>query len=272
MKNKKPPKRFRSLSPEQLARELDYIKRSVRLARRFATGFEPDAGYDLHHPERIHPSRIAKVKRLVPLIRKMESMPHRVVRPRSKESFRALRFHTRQSFPGQKAFFVHVLKPENTRVVVRNGSVREVKTIGKKKLVTQYFYLPRLRATMDQIIEDTKKLLLPKMPKGYYTLQSSVYGTIGEPMQKDRILSELRDYWGQYEIREGERRAPGSNQSYTFASTIIGFRRIGLNDEAAMKYSREVRRDRQFWKDNWDKVYGKKKQKPTKRGRLTGRR
>jgi hypothetical protein len=254
--------------------EVDYLRESIKLLRRFYKGFGAKDGYSLRsdHIVRLDPRRHAQISELAGQLRKEMSAEHQIVRPRSKRSKEALYKHTgaRRS-ARRKAFVVH--KPsENTEIELDYPNDEEspvhVKEVSKRtgaesRRVYYYFadFADEQPQTIEEIIELTREML-PKMKKGYYVFVSADYGYIADFMYKDHILAELSSQWLDY-----DRFSSGTNlkDNRGLAENLIGFALVSTKIEGAKHEYRE----RQTRRSEYRKF--KAKQREAKRARIRRR-
>lgn len=269
------PKWLRGLTPKERAEEIAYIERSIKLARKYSKDFGSESGYSLKNIAGIHHSRLAKVRRVSRFIRQLESMPHKVVTPKSKKDFSVYRKFTRQKFPGQKSFFIHTESPAKSKVDIHKGTVRIRHSIkGKHAFTERFFHLPRAAVSIDDLVEMVEEML-PRMPDGEYIAYNYRYGFIGQAASKSLLIGMIQDDWLQYQTKDEEDLEREGLRADPFAKTIVGFRWIGLGKEAR-EWEREARRERELYRaasmTRQRRERAALEKKLTKRARLTGRR
>ena len=234
--------------------EAEYLKESIRIARKYVAGFEAKDGYDLTKVARLNPAKLAKLRRVAPRIRQAIASPFVAYRPRSKGARRALQRHTGlDDVPGLKVFPVHVPKPERAKVRVKGRKYKSLEiteTIKGRQHHDRFFYLSdylkgeavrvdkrgrksvrkyndRPPETFEDILRVAKRMIA-HMPKGYYVVETSSHGTIGIHMPRSELLSELRSRYLGYDTLK-----PGGKDSRGLAETVIGFRLVSSNLEFA---------------------------------------
>lgn len=238
------PQWLRRLTPDRRASEIEYLKDSVRLLRRFADGWTAADGYDLHYVTSWNAAKAAKVRKYAAILRREISQEsYRIVRPRSARSRKALRLETGQTaVPKRRAFVVHV-PHANQRVrvvttsrkikgkIVKKSNVEIRDRVGKQIYRNRFFRFERQPFTFDDIIRETRKML-KFMPRGWYVIQTSNYQSIGVPIRKDDLLSELQSRYVIYDKLPES----GEKDSRGLAETVIGFMLIGYREIDAERF------------------------------------
>lgn len=181
------------------------------------------------------------------------SAQHLIVRPRTKAEEKALRIHTQQKVPRQKAFVIHTSKP----------LVAQVHFVTQPEKKMPFFAAPiggGLRVEMVQTYQDGElvltdrdylfeevlgfqpyrwedfiyalQMLLPLLPDttptgkpAMYTLLSREHGPISVPVLKEFLIEVLQEWAEKYEDE--------------FAGTLIGVRYQGDRWVAAMSPTSE---------------------------------
>lgn len=229
--------------------EMDYLRESIKLLRRFVDGFEAKDGYDLNQLVHIPDSRLKKVREYAPLIREEIAQAHIVVRPRSKASREAIERHTGQvGIPRRKAYAVFTDQPENTRVKIvpakrkvkdKRGRTRAVVQTNVEishkvqggKVTDRFFYFEEPPTSFDDIILQTRKMLR-FMPKGYYVLVTSTHGNIAAPIHKNRLLQQLHDRFLVYDKVPSRK---GVKDDRGLAEVVIGYKLIAFTEDGAVR-------------------------------------
>jgi hypothetical protein len=192
--------------------EVDYLRESIKLLRKFYKGYGAQDGYSIQTREivRLDAKRLAEIKTRGAQLRKEMSADFRIARPRSSRSKEALYKHTGASrSKKRKAFVVHT-PDKNTEIKIdyprdkkAQVHVKEIKkrTGAESKRVYYYFadFADEQPTTIEDIIDLTRDEMLPKMKKGYYVFVSADYGYIAAPMYKDLLLKELSSQWLDYD-------------------------------------------------------------------------
>lgn len=232
--------------------EVDYLRESIKMLRKFYRGFTASDGYSLRTREivRLDAGKHAQISSLAAQLRKEMASDYQIVRPRSKRSKDALYKHTgasRYKAKDRKAFVAHVPN-KHTQVKIeapkgRGGAqVKEVTTRTGAETKRIYYYFadfieddddyPR---TMEDIIDLTREML-PKMRQGYYVFNSADYGFIAAPMYKDFLLSELSSRWLDY-----DRFSPDVSlkDSRGLAESLVGYTLVSTKLEGAKHEYRE---------------------------------
>ncbi len=234
--------------------EAEYLKESIRIARKYVSGFEAKDGYDLRKVARLNPARLAKLRRVAPRIRQATASPFIAYRPRSKGARRALQRHTGlDDIPGLKTFPVHVPKPERAKVRVKGRKYKSLEiteTIKGRQHHDRFFYLSdylkgevvrvdkrgrksvrkyneRPPETFEDILRVARRMIA-HMPRGYYVIETSSHGSIGIHMGRDDLLSSISSRYLGYDSLK-----PGGKDDRGLAGTIVGFRLVSSNLESA---------------------------------------
>jgi len=242
----------------QRAAQEKRLKKYAKLVRKYADGFDPKDGYALSKVAFWPMDRVRRIEEYGARLEKEESQTRKTIRPRTKGAIEAVRKHTGQrGFPTRKAFNVIVQRPEATAVKIVKSTrtergkkkveyhVEEIDKTKRGKVFKRFFYLPEGLNTFEEIEAATKKML-PRMPKGYYVLISSVYGGIATPIEKYNILRVLPEYFFGYDAKPGDS---------GLASTIIGYQLVGYQlDEAKREYV-----ERLTWRETMRRERAKQK-------------
>lgn len=246
---------------EARERELQYLKDSIKLLRRFVKGFTAADGFDLNNVPLIPQRQIDRIKKYAPILRTETSHVQsattgepveyfKVVRPRSTRGHEALEKFTGQTaIPNRTGYVVPVDRPgETVRLVTKEvierdalGRRRHVKReqvevteiVGERKFYNRYFRFETPPVTFTDVIAETKELL-KFMPKGWYVMETSNHGAIYAPMRKESILQELHDFFLGY-----DREVFRGKDNRGLAETVVGYRLIGSHQSDAERFYNE---------------------------------
>lgn len=268
----KPQSWFVSLPKREQVNAVRLLREQVRDLRQIFSGFDSKDGFDLRHPERWSEMARTYVDLHAKDLRKLWSRrdEQQVVKPRARnkallEAQRAaLRLHTGQGLPNQRAWIVSaaaarklkvayvpvpetplafgVKVPARLRVEVRQ-SVKGGYRLSQDFLFRELLggYQPMNFASM----AEATRALLPLMPdtvggkEAYYVLLSdSPAGVISTPAPKSLLIEKLLQWHEEYDTASYVATHPD------FAETIIGWRLQGARLEAIEK-DRQYRRQRE---------------------------
>lgn len=251
--------------------EIQYLKDSIKLLRRFVKGFTAADGFDLNNVPLIPQQQIDRIKKYAPILRTETSHVrstatgeaveyYKVVRPRTRRGHEALEQFTGQTaIPNRTGYVVPVDRPgAAVRLVskevvtkdslgrkrrVRKDQIEVTEIVGDQKFYNRYFRFEAPPVTFVDVIGETRRLL-KFMPKGWYVMETSNHGAIHAPMRKGDILQELHDRFLGYdrEIFRGK-------DNRGLAETVLGYRLIGYHQADAERYYNErTTRAREFRK------------------------
>lgn len=245
----------------QREREIEYLKDSIKLLRRFAKGFTAADGFDLNNVALIPQKQIDRVKKYAPILRTETSNVlsvqtgepveyYKVVRPRTHRGREALEHFTGQTaIPNRTGYVVPVDRPgEEVRLVskevvtqdklgrrrhAKQTQVEVTEIVGEQKFYNRYFRFEAPPVTFSDVIDETRQLL-KFMPKGWYVMETSNHGAIYAPMRKEAILQELHDFFLGYDqaIFQGK-------DNRGLAETVLGYRLIGYHQTDAERFYNE---------------------------------
>lgn len=217
----------------------EYLKDSIKLLRRFATGYEAKNGYALRDVIHLTGARLAKVKKLAAQIREEQASDHVEVAGRTKARIDALARYTGQKQKGRKRFIVHTPHPETTKVklIRQKGKRPPVVEVQEKvkggTLAGRFFllsdYSKREPTTFKQISRIAAKMV-KAMPKGYYVIVTSNHGNIGVPIERDRLLHVLESNYHAYDIL-----GKFKKDDRGLAEVITGFKLVSFTVEGAQR-------------------------------------
>lgn len=229
-------------------KELEYLKRTTRQARKYLTGFDASDGYDLRHPERWPAKRVETLKRYGGYINELTGQKHiRVRAPKSKAKRAALESFTGQRLRGSKQFRAFAIADqhadkalvritENNQVEIEH-TFKGVRSVERIFLFDDYGYDPGEFSSIDDVKRATRLMLkrrvdgAPLMPDGNYQFFTEKHGPIWEAIPRDSILLNLTAWGNTYgHVRGAE-------------SVIIGFKL--LRDDVSIERvadEREARR------------------------------
>lgn len=232
-----------AIQKERATKKRDF-KAGVKLLRRFRSGFDADDGFNLREVNRIKSSRVNSALKAMRELRSLLQYPHKVIRvPKSRLGRRAVLVHTTHKIAkGQKLVPVHVQVPDKTTVRIKGGSVRVERQVKDGSVIEQFFYLPRVMYSFDEIADWFEAVEL-MMPDGFYTLHVAKQGQVMEPISKSLWGERLRSYWGTYDARDEER------ASLPFASTVVGFRYVASTLRGALVESKRFRTEAEIFRD-----------------------
>lgn len=243
--------------------EKAYLHDSIKLLRRFASGFESRDGFSLREIGSLSGRKLAKVKKLAAVIRQEQATPHVEAVARTPQQRKALESYTGQhEIPGRKRFIVFTEQPEKThvKVVSRKPKVEpEPETPKKKrkkaKKKKKAKPVPRVELEIDvpggtareeffliadytdevSSFEDVKealKLMLPEMPKGWYVLVTSNHGNIGVPIQRHRLVDQIESRYMKYDEVPG---ATSRKDDRGLAEVVVGFKLVSFTQDGAQR-------------------------------------
>lgn len=223
------------LSAADKAKQLEYITRTTRELRKYFTGFDGKAGYDLRFTRGWNAKRVAEVQKYGSYLHNLLSTPYVRAVPRGRKAKRGLAKFTGQNLPRQKAFVVHTEHPDTTKVTVPDGKVTVTREVKDATLREAYFLfeemIGRQPVTFTQMRRALKRML-PKMPEGFYQLWTVPHGEIGVPVEKKMIHRFLQEYENRYES------AAAARFHKDFPEAILGFKwQAATFDEAAEIYN-----------------------------------
>jgi hypothetical protein len=274
----KPAAWYRKANASARAADVDYIKESVKLLRKFYKGFDAQSGYNLRTSSiaALDKRKIDRIRERARQLRVEMSAAHTIVRPRTKGERKAVEKHTGAPADAKrKAYVVHVPNDKTTvKIKTKAGQTRVVETTIRSGAEShrEYFYFADYRKTQPKTIKAIITLarkMLGDMPEGLYVFVSRDYGYIGAPMPKNQLLLEMERSWLGYDKLPGLD-TPYRKDSRGLASSLIGFARVSTTIEGAQKeYTDRITRRIKYqrWKR---RDYEAKVQR--RRRLLTGRR
>jgi hypothetical protein len=225
----------RKLPHEQRQERLASLNLSIKLLRKYYNGFSARDGFSLNELKALPLNRAEKVSRMAQRLRATQSRPTYDYRPRSPRSKEVLRTSTGQRDKKQKVFPVHVpqIKEAKSKVRIR-GRKLEFETQykdaqGKEHTRTErnyYFVFPKKTKTWNDILSNVRKLVA-RLPAGYYRIVSSLYDTVGPPIERENLLLNMQDWFDRYSGVVGKD---------GMAQTLIGVRWIARDSEQASPY------------------------------------
>jgi len=246
---KKPPKWLADLSPEDAYKEIAYVRDTVKLLRKYSDSFSPEEGFNLRDVKSFSASRLKEIRAKGAHIRQLLSRPHKVVRPRSSTSEKALQNFTRQKIKGQKAWIVHTDQPDKKRVKVVKGAVEVQKPVKGGVIRERFYLLPKSGRNADQVLKMLEKML-PDLPDGHYIAINKRYGAIGGSIERKLLLREMEDQLYAYQKREEAAEEFDRKRRDSYARAIIGFQWLGPNLAAAQKWRRRVTAEREAYQSH----------------------
>lgn len=216
----------------------EYLKESVKLLRRFTTGFEAKDGYALRDTAWLTGPKLAKVKKLAAQIREEQASDHIEKLGRTKAQRDALSRYTGQTgIKNRKRFIVHTAHPETTKVkiVKRKGAKSSVveteESVPGGKVHQRFFhfsdYSKKPPVTFKGISALTKRMV-KDMPDGYYVIMTSNHGAIGVPIERNRILHVLQENYHSYDILD-----KFNKDDRGLAEVVLGFKFTSFTVEGA---------------------------------------
>ena len=229
-------------SPEKVLDEINYIKNSIKLARKYVKGFEASKGWNLRNINRIPLSEINKVKAIRREYIEIENEPHAVIRPKTKEAKQALAAYTGQS-PNQKAFAV--IKHPSAKVKLQTKKVKGKKSTSvrlerpvKDGVLVEETYL--FKDFINQPIytyeqaEQALEHMLPFLPDGHYVFVSRKHGNIVNHATKNKLLEFFANTFYTYKDVE-----PSGKDSRGIFQDLVGVRLTGFRQNDADREYRE---------------------------------
>jgi hypothetical protein len=223
---------------------LNYLRESVRTLRAYQHGFESRDGYDLRHPEVWTHAQLKKVTNAARVFNEFVAGPHQRVVPRGRVQRAALQRHT--GLRGKKLYAYPVQTPSrDAKVKIVNGKITIRRLVKGGYLQDQYYYFsdyvdPSEIEDFDDLRNALKKML-PDLPdEGWYVLNNSQHGAIGQSQRKKFIDKILHEYYLAYDVRDTK----GAHEG--FAQSILGVIRLSDTVDPAQEYKeRQSRRLRE---------------------------
>lgn len=211
------------------------LNTSIKLLRRYYSGFDARDGFSLNDLKALPKNRADKVLKMAHTLRQIQSRPFINVRPRKAKSKQVLRMHTGQRQPKQKVFAVHSTLgvTEQTKIKIR-GKKLEFNTpyIDKEgkahtRTVRNYYFAfaKRIR-TWDDIMTEANKMIA-RLPPGRYSIISSIFEMVGATVDRENLMRKFQEWFDQYHTmtdKEG------------MAETLIGVRWIGKDSQQSAPY------------------------------------
>jgi hypothetical protein len=248
------------LERQRRALDTEYLKESVALLRRFATGYETKNGFDLRAVHKLSGAKLAKVRKFAPLIRAEQASDHVEAVARTPAQAKALANHTGQQWlKGRTRFIVHTPHPKTTTVKILPGKTKKTKggkkvkgppvvevkeTVKGGSIADRYFHIADYRkkppVTFKQIMATTRKML-KNMPDGFYVLVTSTHGNIAAPIMRDRLLSVMERRYVDYDKLKLFTRDGYNKDSRGLAETVTGFKLVSFTLEGAQREYRTRR-------------------------------
>lgn len=229
-----------------------YLKESVKTLRAYQHGFEARDGYDLHHVESWNHAQLKRVTNAARVFNEFVAGPHQRVRPKNKQQREALQQHT--GLTAKKIYAFPVQTPSrDSKVKFVKGKVTIRQPVTGGYLENQYYYFSDYEDKKNkrtfypneiedfQDLRDALKFMLPHLPdRGYYVLNNSQHGAIGQSQPKIFLDKILHDYYVAYDVKD----TTGAHEG--FAASILGVIRLSDKISAAKEYKdRQARRTRE---------------------------
>lgn len=245
---------------EVARREADARARdALKVVRQHFTGFEARDGF---HAAKLTATQRRRILKKFETVRLALEEPHAIVKPANRKQTRALRLLSRQRMRGMKHFIVPV--PPNSTVQMVGDTPQVVTKIGGRKVRQRHFVLPRRPKSPDDVIKMLEKMH-PDMPEGFYLVTVEGRGAIGEPLQYENLIRQMRDF-----IREYNATQDKSNRKYSdvvtgwlWISTTskAGDKVVAVRDKRreAVRKSHELRKRELLLQSRKDAGGGKKK-------------
>lgn len=233
------------------------LKGALYLIRKHVKGYSAKDGYAVNDVVRQPLSRQRTLLNKATQIRELLASPHDLVKVKNDRDRKAIRPFARKQLRGAKHYIVH--KPDDKSTVsLRRGRVRITRKLGRVEIDSVYFMFPHAPTSEDDAVEMIEDML-PDMPKGYYIMQTGAHGDTGEPVPRDRILKQLREYMNAYQFanvkvtlieedeegNERERVVGTKVMSQGFTESIRGYRFVSTTLDGAVVEQRQkdVRRE-----------------------------
>lgn len=173
------------------------LKHALDVIRKHVKGYEASEGYPLHAVVRFGKSRQRAILQKSATIKELLASPHDLIRPKNDKEKRALRPFARKQLRRAKHYIVH--KPDDSSTVsIRRGRVHIKRKQGRVEFDTIYFMFPHAPRGEEDAIE-MLEYMLDEMPDGFYIMQTGAHGDTGEPVHKNRLIEQLRNYILAYE-------------------------------------------------------------------------
>lgn len=172
---------------------------------------------------------LQKVARTFARLKPFVHRPHKIVRPTSPRNLASLRKFVGMTnvkklravpVPTDRAKTLRVTFDKKGRVEIREGKSR-----------WKTFLFPHKPKDSDDIIEMTEAMV-PKMPRGIYTLMTRHHFLIPTTADRDQLVETLRRFAFQY------------RESPEFLSMLYGFKWVSGSYERALEFQKYMRTER----------------------------
>lgn len=186
--------------------------------RKHFTGYDPKDGFSLT-PKKISELPYSQRRGLRRKHEKLQALLHKpfidLIVPADPIARQALRRFTGERLRNMKHFIVQKPSAESqVRVVDGNVQLR-TQFPGEVAFTERYYMFPRVPRGPSDILKMFRRMY-PKMPDGFYSLQTDTYGDTGQPVHHDFLEEELQRILEAYDNpKYGEHR---------FMLRIAGFR------------------------------------------------
>lgn len=223
---------------------LNYLRESIQTLRAYQYGFEARDGYDARHIESWTYAQMKKVSNAARVMNEFIAGPHQRIVPKNREQRKALETYTGLRSKALRAFPIQT-PSRDSRVSFRKGKITIRQPVARGYLENQYWFFSDYVDPEDiEDFDDLRKALrkmLPDLPdKGWYVLNNSQHGAIGQSQQKKFLDKILYEYYLAYDVKD----TTGAHEG--FAQSILGVIRLSDRIDPKQEYKdRQARRARE---------------------------
>lgn len=206
------------------------LQEKLRTVRQFFGGFESRDGYplDAHGIVRIHPSKYDRLLYHFEQVQRATSVPYLTFKPKNEAEKAAAINRAGELGKNQKVFVIHHLdaKVSTVRYVPDEsgsdeyGTLEIVTKAGSGAVFERIYYFPKRPKSWKGVRKQTELLMKRGMRTGFYKIFNTIYGPLGEPSQREKLLETLDLFWSTY--------------NKWLAGTILGWAWIGTTLDSAL--------------------------------------
>lgn len=231
-----PPKEARHVVAQERAYKVAKLKEDIETLRRIFGGFEARDGYPLTTEKliRLPAAKLDRIRKYMEQYRRATSVPTVQFTPKTYAERRAAIQRAGLLGLKQKVFFIH---HSDARIATaryvkdekggdRWGTI-EIVTQAKGGVIRErIYYFPHRPRSWDDVVSYTEELLEAGMLSGFYKIFNSIYGPIGDLVEREKLIETLEGFYSTYNA--------------WLAGTILGWVWLGTSyDDAADKQEKQ---------------------------------
>jgi hypothetical protein len=256
-----PPREARHVIAQERLLKVAKLQEDLTTLRKVFGGFEAKDGYPLAKAKltRLSDAKIERIRKYAQQLKRATSVPNVQFVPKNNAERRAAIQRAGLLGLKQKVFFIHhsdarIAKARYVKDETggnRWGTIEIVTKAAGGEVRERIYYFPHRPRAWDDVIEYTEELLEAGMATGFYKLFNSIYGPIGDLVEREKLIEALETFFSTYNT--------------WLAGTILGWVWLGTSYDSAAGKQQQQRTTAQRFQEARAKIAARERKRLRKR-------